>query len=105
MFMATSVATLPPYEGHPQDPNKYRLIYVVIIVYVIICFFGPITGAHINPAVSLAAHLNKQRRRKQIGVLLSYWIGQFAGGLLGVILSRNIYGNGNAVFETMPDMF
>jgi glycerol uptake facilitator-like aquaporin len=53
--MATSVATLPPFEAH--IPNIYRLVYVAIIVYVLICFFGPITGAHLNPAVTLAAYL------------------------------------------------
>ena len=103
MFMATSVTTLPPYQDHPYDPNKYRLVYVAIIVYVIICFFGPITGAHVNPAVSLAVFLSRKNRKKHIKVLIAYWVAQFLGGLLGVVLSRNIYGNGGAVFEEMPE--
>lgn len=102
MFMATSVATLPPSEDHPYNINAYRLVYVVIIVYVIICFFGPITGAHINPAVSLGLIIFKKRDNK-LKILLLYWLAQILGGLLGVILSHNIYGNGHAVFDSMPD--
>ena len=61
MFAATSIGSLPPFYtpeyDHLKDPNPYRLVYVVIIVYSIICFAGPFTGAHINPAVTLMAYM------------------------------------------------
>ena len=96
--MVTSVGTLPPSDGHPHDKNIFKLVYVAVIVYSIICFIGPFTGAHINPAISLGINWNNIKKKGQIKLILTYWIAQFVGGLLGVILSRAIYGNGNAAF-------
>jgi len=61
MFAATSIAHLPPFytpdNDHTRDENPFKLVYVVIIVYSIICMIGPFTGAHINPAVTLMAYM------------------------------------------------
>jgi glycerol uptake facilitator-like aquaporin len=48
---------------------------------VLILMFGPISGAHFNPAVTLAALL-----RREIGgrIALPYFAAQFAGAILGV---------------------
>ena len=102
MFMVTSVSYLPPSEDHPKDINIFKVLYVVIIVYVIICFFAPFTGAHINPAVTVAV-LERKKKCGNLKLILSYWVGQFLGGLVGVLISRNIYGNGGAAFEVAPD--
>ncbi len=42
--------------------------------------FGSISGAHVNPAVTLAVAL---RGNLSWGEALSYWIAQFAGGIVG----------------------
>ena len=91
--MVTSVGTLPSH-----DKNIFKLVYVAVIVYSIICFIGPFTGGHINPAISLGINWHNIKKKGQIKLILTYWIAQFVGGLLGVILSRAIYGNGNAAF-------
>ena len=101
--MVTSVGVLPPFEDHPFNINYYKIVYIAVIVYVIVCFFGPITGAHINPAISLGINLNPKKRKGNIKMILCYWSAQFIGGLLGVILSHNIYGNGHPPFEVMPE--
>jgi aquaporin Z len=41
---------------------------------------GPISGCHINPAVSLGVWA---AGRMKINDLLGYWVGQFAGAILG----------------------
>lgn len=41
---------------------------------------GPISGCHINPAVSLGVYV---AGRMPIKDMLGYWVGQFLGGLLG----------------------
>jgi len=41
---------------------------------------GPISGCHINPAVSLGVFV---AGRMSIADLIGYWIGQFIGGILG----------------------
>ena len=40
---------------------------------------GPISGCHINPAVSLGVWV---ARRMSLQDLIGYWVGQFAGGVL-----------------------
>lgn len=42
--------------------------------------FGPVSGAHVNPAVTLAMLLG---RRLPIGDAIGYWIAQFLGAIAG----------------------
>jgi aquaporin Z len=44
---------------------------------------GPISGCHVNPAVTLGAWL---ARRISLAEAAVYWIAQFAGGILGALL-------------------
>jgi aquaporin Z len=53
---------------------------------------GPISGCHINPAVSLGVWT---AGRMKTGDMLGYWVGQFAGGLLAAwVLSVLVSGVG-----------
>ena len=45
----------------------------------IIYALGPISGAHLNPAVSLAVFIN---RKMSINEMLKYWIAQVVGGFI-----------------------
>jgi aquaporin Z len=55
---------------------------------------GPISGCHINPAVSLGVYV---AGRMSITDMIGYWIGQFAGGILGAwVLSIIVSGAGPA---------
>ena len=45
--------------------------------------FGEVSGGHFNPAVSLAMFLDK---RLSSNDLVSYWVAQFAGGILAAIV-------------------
>lgn len=42
--------------------------------------FGPVSGTHVNPAVTLAMLLG---RRMPAGEAVGYWVAQFLGGILG----------------------
>ena len=49
----------------------------------LIAIIGPISGSHVNPAVTLGAYLAK---RISVLDLVGYWIAQMIGGLLGALL-------------------
>ncbi len=67
---------------------------IVAIAYGI----GPISGAHVNPAVTLAALIDS---RISLNDAIGYWIGQFAGGLVGALILLAIAGtNANGLGQT-----
>jgi glycerol uptake facilitator-like aquaporin len=63
-------------------------LVVAFILYVLIEMFGPISGAHFNPIVTIAmTQLNGFNRREAV----LYIISQFLGGFVGVVLSHLMY--------------
>ncbi|GAA0654834.1 aquaporin [Brevundimonas lenta] len=44
---------------------------------------GPVSGCHVNPAVSLAVFLAGRMSAKEMGV---YWVAQFIGAVIGAVL-------------------
>lgn len=58
------------------------------VLYVGITILGPISGAHFNPAVTLAFHLRDQSGPREA---LSYVAVQIAGGILGVWLAHLMF--------------
>jgi glycerol uptake facilitator-like aquaporin len=55
----------------------------------LILTFGPVSGAHLNPAVSLAAGLDGVLPWREV---LPYCAAQFVGGVLGVPLAHLMFG-------------
>lgn len=51
------------------------------MLYVLITMFGPLSGAHFNPAVTLVMWLRKELQAK---AALAYMAAQIVGGILGV---------------------
>jgi aquaporin Z len=67
--------------GNPITITAIGLCFglaVLIMAYAI----GPISGCHVNPAVSLGVFLNKGMSGKD---LIGYWIAQLIGALLGAV--------------------
>src|ERR1700758_1186992 len=58
------------------------------ILVVLITIFGPISGAHFNPAVSLVFALKRDLPASEAGV---YVIAQIAGGVLGTIVAHLMF--------------
>jgi aquaporin Z len=52
---------------------------LLVLAYVI----GPISGCHVNPAVTIGALLTG---RMSLTDAIAYWVAQFAGGVLGALL-------------------
>lgn len=57
-------------------------------LYVLIEIFGPISGAHFNPLVSLALW---RRKELALGALLAYLVAQALGALLGAALAHAMF--------------
>jgi glycerol uptake facilitator-like aquaporin len=55
----------------------------------IILALGPVSGAHLNPVVTLADLVLGRRPRRDV---LPYIVAQFAGGAVGVILANLMFG-------------
>jgi len=58
------------------------------ILIVLILIFGPVSGAHFNPAVTLAFALRGEFRWSEIGF---YILVQVAGGILGVLAAHAMF--------------
>lgn len=58
------------------------------ILYVLIEIFAPISGAHFNPAVTLALRLE---REIATGAALAYIAAQLAGGIMGVLAAHAMF--------------
>ena len=58
------------------------------ILVVIITIFGPVSGAHFNPAVTFVFAL---RREIGVGLALAYVAVQVAGGLTGTVLAHGMF--------------
>ena len=57
-------------------------------LFVLIESFGPISGAHFNPVVTLLEFLSKKITKKELGF---YFIAQFFGAYLGILLSHLMF--------------
>ena len=60
------------------------------ILVVLILIFGPISGAHFNPAVTLAFTISKEIRPPEA---VQYVMVQIIGGILGVVIAHAMFDN------------
>lgn len=66
---------------------------------ILILWFGPVSGAHFNPVVSLADWF--LGRRSNVGLPLptvgAYTVAQIAGGVVGALLANLMFGVGTHI--------
>jgi MIP family channel proteins len=70
-----------------------------LIITVMIYAFGHLSGAHFNPAVTLAFVL---ARHFSIRRLMAYWLAQLLGAVLAASCLRLLFGNVAALGATVP---
>lgn len=58
------------------------------ILVVLITIFGPISGAHFNPAVTLCFWLRKEIETREAGLFV---VAQIIGGIMGVMLANIMF--------------
>src|SRR5947199_5603676 len=59
------------------------------ILVVLITIFGPISGAHFNPAVSLVFALRRELNARDAGF---YVAAQILGGIIGTVVAHGMFG-------------
>ncbi len=72
------------------------IAFGLIVTLMILCF-GKVSGAHINPAVSIAFYLVEKNKK-----YLGYTIFQLIGGLLAGVALLLLYPNSETYGETLP---
>ena len=95
-FGSTTLATAVIGSGiaadRLTDDNAIALIAntgaTVAVLAVLIALLGPLSGAHFNPAVSLALTLSRRLSRRDCA---AYVVVQFAGCCLGAVLAHAMF--------------
>jgi glycerol uptake facilitator-like aquaporin len=70
-----------------------------LILIAIISTYGHLSGAHVNPAVTLALLVGRQI---VITRAVVYWVAQFAGGILAALVLRAVLPTANNLGQTLP---
>lgn len=70
-----------------------------LLVMAMIYSVGPISGAHFNPAVSLAFALRRDFPWSRVP---GYWVAQFVGAVLAALALRAMFGTAGHLGATLP---
>jgi aquaporin Z len=87
VFFGVGVATITfgfHFDGISPSAGVVATALTFGLVLLALAYaLGPISGCHVNPAVTLGVLL---AGRIRVSAAVSYWIAQFAGGILGALL-------------------
>jgi aquaporin Z len=80
-------------------PGPARVVGPALMVMAIILFMGAVSGAHLNPAVSMAFAMRGDFPWKRVPF---YVVAQFAGAVLATVLLRGLIGKQGSAGLTLP---
>jgi aquaporin Z len=89
VYFAVGVATLSFGSGFQTAGSSFAAGVVAtalafgLVLLALAYVLGPISGCHVNPAVTMGALL---ARRLPVAEAVGYWIAQFVGGILGALV-------------------
>lgn len=101
-FMLVVVAAGAPVvdaRSHGQVPLDAQVIAPGLMVMAIIYFMGTISGAHLNPAVTISFALRRNFPWKRVP---GYIVAEFAGAILAALFLRATFGNVADLGATAP---
>ncbi|HEX5000982.1 MAG TPA: aquaporin [Bacteroidia bacterium] len=98
VFCGTGAIVLNQHLNHTLGGAGISIAFGVSVTLMIL-LFGGISGAHINPAVSVAVVLTGSLPRKQ---LIPYIISQFAGAVAASVILKQLAGQGSGLGATHP---
>lgn len=121
LFCVLCTIYIPITDQKESNLNPFHNIYVTIILYVIICAIGPVSGSQVNPAITIAYFIHKSNLRKKDltksaiqkkkeksedrKLIWVYIFAQIIGAAIGVLLARQIYDIGGPIYPKTPIVF
>jgi aquaporin Z len=88
--VAAGAGVINYYAGGNPISRTAAVIAPGALVMALIYAWGPLSGLHINPAVTLAF---TARRVFPPNWVLPYWVAQFAGAILGALFLQVVFGH------------
>src|SRR5215469_5502897 len=85
--------------GASAVPGPVRAVSPGLMVMAVILFMGAVSGAHLNPAVSVAFALRGDFPWRRVG---PYIVAQFAGAVLATLLLEALIGKQGSAGLTLP---
>ncbi len=85
--------------GGDAVPGPARVVGPALMVVAVILFMGGVSGAHLNPAVSVAFALRGDFPWRRV---MPYVVMQFAGAVLATLLLRGLIGKQGSAGLTLP---
>ena len=99
VFVAAGSGVVNARFGGHSIPAAAQVVAPGLMVMSIILFMGAVSGAHLNPGVTIAFALRRDFRWQRVP---GYVIAQFVGAFLAVLLLRAILGDQGAAGLTLP---
>jgi aquaporin NIP len=98
-FGCGSLMILERFPG-TISPALVPIIFGLVITAMVYAV-GHVSGAHFNPAVTLAFTLVRHFPKKE---LLTYWTAQFLGGICAILILQALLPAGNGFGGTLPSV-
>ena len=98
VFTGTGAVVFNDISGGQVTPLGIGLVFGLVVM-ALIYTLGDVSGAHINPAVTLGFWASGQFKAKQVA---PYILSQCSGALLASLLLRALFGNHANMGATMP---
>jgi|SRR5579859_1931547 len=97
-FVAAGGDVIAAVSGHPTG-GPAQVVSPALLVMALIYSFGPISGAHFNPVVTLAFALRGDFPWRRVP---GYLGAQFVGAILGAVVLRALFGLAGHLGTTLP---
>jgi aquaporin Z len=99
LVLVAAGATVVNAQSHGQVPLDARVVAPGLMVMAIIYFMGSVSGAHLNPVVTISFALRRDFPWKRVP---AYIAAEFAGSILAAGFLRATFGNIGHLGATQP---
>jgi aquaporin Z len=99
LVLVAAGATVVNVQSHGQVPLDARVVAPGLMVMAIIYFMGTVSGAHLNPVVTISFALRRDFPWKRVP---GYLVAEFAGSILAAGFLRATFGNIGHLGTTQP---